>query len=60
MPELVAALPRLEHTASVRLADQLRNRHRGLSPAEPVPEAWFEWNLRRAQARRALRSLPPP
>jgi two-component system sensor histidine kinase BaeS len=57
VPEIVASLPRFEPKAAARLVDALRERHSG-DAADRPNDAWFEWNLRRAEARAALATLP--
>ena len=56
LPEVIAQLPAL----STPLADGVRIRLAGLQAqrAANAPAHWYEWNLRRAAADRALRALP--
>ena len=59
LPALVAALPRLDGESRAQVIKALcgepDSRCRGVAPE--VEPSWFEWNLRRAAARAALKEL---
>jgi hypothetical protein len=52
VPELAGSLPHLPSSLATQLAVCLRNRYPG--PPDEANGRWFEWNLRRAAAGRAL------
>jgi hypothetical protein len=58
IPEVVAALPLLPRAQAEELARNLKQRHSRLSDPAGNHSRWYEWNLRREAARRALQSLP--
>ena len=58
VPEIVAALPLLPPAQAEELARNLKQRHASLSDPAGKHSRWYEWNLRREAARRALQSLP--
>jgi two-component system sensor histidine kinase BaeS len=58
LPELVRSLPRLAPPDRQRLRAAMRDGAACRTDAgQSVPEAWFEWNLRRAAAREACGQL---
>ena len=58
LPEIVRSIPQLPPNEAKSLAEQLHKHYdTQLGPASPAP-AWYEWNLRRDAARRALREIP--
>ena len=58
VPQIVAALPLLPRAQAEELARNLKQRHTSLSDPAGNHSRWYEWNLRREAARRALQSLP--
>lgn len=59
VPTIMDAMPALRSECQVSLLSRLEVMHRRLLPDQPTGEHWYEWNLRRALARHALRAAGP-
>jgi hypothetical protein len=61
VPAIVDALPRLPPDVAREIASRLHRRDACFGSVDAAHhDRWFEWNLRRAAARRALATLPAP